>query len=105
MSEEEIKERKMEELRQRLEQQQAEEEQKQLAEQRVEILLKKILSPEAKARLKNVKLVNQDAYWAAVQQLIALYQSGRVQGGISEEQVKKMLSLLSRKRDITIKRK
>ena len=69
------------------------------------MVLKKMLSPEAKARLKNVRLVNEERYWSAVQQLLVLYQSGRLQGTVSEEQLKRLLSAFSQKRDIKIKRK
>jgi len=100
-----LKEQKLAEMQQKLEQQQAEEQKRELAEQKVELLLRKILSPGAKSRLKNIRLVNQEKYWAAVQQLLLLYQSGKVQGTVSEEQLKQFLKMLSQKRDISIKRK
>ncbi|MEM0360391.1 MAG: DNA-binding protein [Candidatus Diapherotrites archaeon] len=102
---EQIKAIKMEELQQQLAQQQAEAEKKALAEQRIELLLKKLLSPEAKARLKNVKLVNQELYWLAVQQVLLLFRAGHVSGQITEAQVKMILEKLSAKREIRIKRK
>ena len=100
-----LKEEKLAEMQQRLEQQQSEEQKRQLAEQKVELLLRKILSPRAKSRLKNIRLVNQEKYWGVVQQLLHLYQSGRVKGTVSEEEFKKLLQLLSQKREIKIKRK
>lgn len=102
---EELKEQKLAELRQRLEQQQAEQEKQRLAEQKIDVLLKRLLSPSAKSRLKNVKLVNQDLYWNAVQQLLLLYRAGRLKGAISEDEVKSILTQLSKKREIKIKRK
>ena len=100
-----LKEEKLAEMQQMLEQQQSEEQKRELAEQKVELLLRKILSPGAKSRLKNIRLVNQEKYWGVVQQLLHLYQSGMVKGTVSEEDLKKLLQLLSQKREIKIKRK
>lgn len=102
---ENIKEQKLAELKESMVRQQAEEEKKALAEQKIEMVLKRMLSPKAKARLKNVKLVNEERYWSAVQQLLLLYQSGRIQGAVSEEQIKRLLAAFSQKREIKIKRK
>lgn len=101
----ELREKKLSEVKQKLAQKQAQEQKRQLAEQKIEVLLKKVVSPEAKTRLKNVKLVNEQLYWTAVQQLFQLYQTGRVSGKITEEQVKKILKALSKKPEINIKRK
>ncbi len=92
-------------LKQKIIEQQQAEAQRQEAEARVELVLRKILSPEAKARLKNIKLVNQELYWNAVQQLFFLVKKGAVSGKISDEQVKEMLKLLSQKREVKIKRR
>ncbi|MCX6802411.1 MAG: hypothetical protein NT067_04860 [Candidatus Diapherotrites archaeon] len=102
---EQLKSLKMEELQQQFAQQQAEAEKKALAEQKIELLLRKLLSPEAKSRLKNVRLVNQELYWNAVQQVLILFRSGKIKGQVSESQVKTLLEVLSRKREIKIKRK
>jgi programmed cell death protein 5 len=102
---EQLKSLKMEELQQQFAQQQAESEKKVLAEQKIETLLRKLLSPEAKSRLKNVRLVNQELYWNAVQQVLIQFRSGKIRGRVSEPQVKALLEVLSRKREIKIKRK
>jgi programmed cell death protein 5 len=102
---EQLKSLKMEELQQQFAQQQAESEKKVLAEQKIESLLRKLLSPEAKSRLKNVRLVNQELYWNAVQQVLIHFRSGKIKGQVSESQVKSLLEVLSRKREIKIKRK
>jgi len=101
----ELRGQKEEELKQRFLEQQEKEQQSAEAEKRVEIVLRKILDPDAKARLKNVKLVNQELYWNAVQQLFFLVKKGAVQGRISDEQVKEMLKLMSQKREVKIKRR
>jgi len=100
-----IKEQKLAELQQHMMQQQEAEQQKQATEQRIESMLKAILEPEAKARLKNVKLINDQLYWNVVQQLLSFAQSGKIQGQVTEEDVKKLLSALSQKRNIKITRK
>jgi len=100
-----IKEQKLAELQQQFAQQQESEQQKQAAEQKIESMLKSILEPEAKARLKNVKLINEQLYWNVVQQLLSFAQSGRIKGQVTEEDVKKLLSALSQKRNIKITRK
>ncbi len=100
-----IKEQKLAELQEHFAQQHAADQQKQVAEQRIESMLKAILEPEAKARLKNVKLINEQLYWTVVQQLLSFAQSGRIQGQVTEEDVKKLLSMLSQKRNIKITRK
>ncbi|MFH1234764.1 MAG: DNA-binding protein [Candidatus Diapherotrites archaeon] len=102
---EQLKSLKMEELQQQFAQQQAESEKKALAEQKIELLLRKLFSPEAKSRLKNVRLVNQELYWNAVQQVLIQFRSGKIRGQVSESQVKTLLEVLSRKREIKIKRK
>ncbi len=102
---EDLREQKLAELKQRLEQQQAEAEKQRAAEQKIDVLLKRMLSQDAKSRLKNVKLVNQDLYWSAVQQLLLLYRAGRIKGTATEEDVKRILKQLSQKREIKITRK
>ena len=84
------------------------EEKNRAAEQRQEQLdtaMRQVLSHEAKTRLGNVKLVNQELYLKAAQAVLYLYQKGQVQGKINEEQLKQLLEKLSAKREIKIKRK
>jgi programmed cell death protein 5 len=64
-----------------------------------------VLTPEAKARLGNVKLVNYELYLKAAQTIIYLQKAGQIRGRITEEQLKQLLEKLSAKREITIKRK
>jgi len=100
----EPKKRKMEELKQYYEAQK--ELMKQLeAERQINVLLRKLLTPEAKERLKNVRLVNQDLYYKAIQSIVALAQAGRLKERLTAEQIKKLLLTLSSKKRTRIIRK
>jgi len=101
---EELKKRKLAELQQRYALQQ--ELLKQIeAEKQINLILKRLATPQAIERLKNVRLVNRALYLKAVQQIIALAQSGQLKEKISDEQMKKLLMLLSKKRETKIVRK
>ena len=97
----EIRQNKLEELKKRQEQQRQQEE----ADARLETAVKQLLEEKAKARLSNVKLVNPEVYFKAVQAIIYLFNAGQVQGKLNEEQLKALLKKLSEKREVHIKRK
>ncbi|MDD5163763.1 MAG: DNA-binding protein [Candidatus ainarchaeum sp.] len=67
--------------------------------------LRMALTQEAKMRLGNVKLVNQELYYKAVQAILYLVKSGRISGKIDEAQIKQLLEKLSVKREISIRRR
>ncbi|MDP6670282.1 MAG: DNA-binding protein [archaeon] len=92
------RQKKMEELRQK---QAAEAE----TEQKLDVLVKRLLTEEARARLSNVKLVNKEIYFKAVQTIIYLFNAGQVKGKIDEAQLKELLKKLAEKKEINIKRK
>jgi len=101
MEEDELKQKKLEEL-----QQQREESEKQSeAENRMQQTLKKLLGEEARARLNNVRLVNKELYAKAVQAIINLAQRGYVKEKLADEQMKEILRQLKDNREINIKRK
>jgi len=102
---EEIKEDKMGELRQKMLQKQGEEQERLKAEMQLEAFLKSSLSPEAKNRLSNVRLANQELYAKAVQAIAFLAKSQGIRERISEQDLKSILARLSAKREIKIKRK
>ena len=91
---EEIKRRKLLELQQRM---QAEEEKKRMmeAEARKRELLRKILTPKARERLANVKLVRPDLAELVENQLIALAQAGRIPVPLDDDQLKEILAELA----------
>jgi programmed cell death protein 5 len=79
------------------------------AEQQVdaqkEALLKQILTPEARQRLNNLKMVKAEFIEQLEMQLISMAQSGKLPIPLSDSQLKQILvQLQSRKRDIKITR-
>jgi programmed cell death protein 5 len=100
----ELKQKKLEELKQYYEAQK-ELMRKLEAEKQINILLRKLLTQKARERLKNVRLVNQDLYYKAVQNIVALAQAGRFKERLSEDQVKKLLLMLSERKETRIIRK
>jgi programmed cell death protein 5 len=108
MSEEELEElrrRKLLALQQRI----AEEQRKAQMEQQLELqkqaILKSILTPEARQRLSNLKLVKPEFTAQLELQLIQLAQTGRLPIPLTDEQLKQILmQLQSQKREIRIRR-
>lgn len=77
------------------------------AEAQREAVMRKILTPEARARLQNVKLVRPDFAVQVEMQLIQVAQTGRVPLPITDDLLKKLLAELQSqqaKRDISIRR-
>ncbi|MBS7647658.1 MAG: DNA-binding protein [Candidatus Bathyarchaeia archaeon] len=108
MSEEEL-----EELRQKkllaLQRKLAEEQRKAQMEQQLELqkqaILKSILTPEARQRLANLKLVKPEFTAQLEMQLIQLAQAGRLPIPLTDEQLKQILvQLQSHRREIRIRR-
>ena len=106
-----IRQRRMAELQAQREQQgQAAEAQAQAqadAEAQKQALMRKILTPEARQRLQNVKLVRPDFAAQIEIQLLQLAQSGRVPLPITDDLLKKLLEQIQsqqKKRDISIRR-
>lgn len=108
MSDEEleaIRRRKLSQYQQRAtdEQRQAQAE-KEMEEQK-EALLRKILSPEARQRLTNLKMVKREFTEQLELQLIQLAQVGKIPIPLSDAQLKQILiQLQPKKRDIKITR-
>ncbi|MEM4717179.1 MAG: DNA-binding protein [Desulfurococcaceae archaeon] len=99
---ESIRMRKLAELRRKME-----EERERRA--RIEAILRQILTPEARERLSNLRLVKPELATALEEQLIMLAQSGKVKIPITDDFLKKLLSELyeqtRRETKITFKRK
>jgi len=75
------------------------------AENQKEALLKQILSPEARQRLTNLKLVKREFTEQLELQLIQLAQTGKLPIPLSDAQLKQILvQLQSRKRETKITR-
>ena len=106
-----IRQRKLAELQaQRAQQGQASQAQAQAqaeAEAQKQALLRKILTPEARQRLQNVKLVRPDFAAQIEMQLLQLAQTGRVQLPITDDLLKQLLEQIQKqqtKREISIRR-
>jgi programmed cell death protein 5 len=75
-------------------------------EQQKQALLRNILSPEARQRLTNLKMVKPEFTDQLELQLIQLAQQGKIPIPLADEQLKKILAQLqSRKRETTIRRR
>jgi len=108
-SEEEIK-RKM--LQQRMQQQMMESQQQAFQEQMqtkqmeetLKLISKQILTPGARQRLANVKLVKPEIAMQLEMYLAQLFQSGQLRDKITEAQLIEILKKIQEKRDFRIKR-
>lgn len=94
---EEIRRKKMEEMKERAQNQGEPEQQaqKEEAERQKEAVLKQMLSEGARRRLNTVQMAKPEFGEQVEQQLLALIQSGRIQDEIDEETMKKLLKELS----------
>ena len=103
---EELRRRKLSALqRQMTNEQKSEQMQKQLEIQK-ENLLRSILSPEARQRLANLKMVKPEFTEQLELQLIQLAQQGKVPVPLGDAQLRQILvQLQSRKHEPTIRRK
>ncbi len=96
-----LKQRKLAEMQRKL----AEEELRREREAQKQNVLRVILTPEARSRLNNLKIVRPEFAEQLELQLIQLAQQGRLPVPLTDEQLKNiLLELQSRKRDIKITR-
>ena len=101
---EEIRRRKLLAMQQRGDEQKQAQVERQLEAQK-EALLRKILSPEARQRLTNLKMVKQEFTEQLELQLIQLAQTGKLPIPLPDAQLKQILiQLQSRKREPKIRR-
>src|SRR5437870_12978222 len=77
----------------------------QQVERQKQSIIRQILTPEARQRLANIRMVKPEFAEELEMQLIQLAQSGRLQTQITDEQLKKTLvHLQSQKKEIKIRR-
>jgi len=107
----EIRRRKMEELQKQAVNQQREKEAQDRYQEQKDVIMRKILSPEARQRLTNLKMVRPELVDTIEGQLIQIVQSGQVSRlglklPMSDENFKKLLSNLmdKQKKDFKIKK-
>ena len=109
MSDEELQElrrKKLAALQRQMTDEQKSVQAEQQMEQQKQTLLRSILTPEARQRLANLKMVRPDFTDQLELQLIQLAQQGKVPVPLGDEQLKKILvQLQGRKREPTITRR
>jgi programmed cell death protein 5 len=102
---EQIRNRKLRSMQNRVSDEQRQVQAEQQYEQQKQALLAKILSPEARQRLNNLKMVKKDFAEQIEMQLIEMAQTGKLPIPLSDAQLKSILiQLQSRKRETTIRR-
>lgn len=100
-----IRKRRMLQLQRRMAQEQQRAQMEQQVEQQKQALLRQILTPEARGRINNLKMIKPEFATQLELQLIQLAQAGRPQIPLTDEQLKELLAKLqSTKRDIKIRR-
>ncbi|MFA5247001.1 MAG: DNA-binding protein [Candidatus Micrarchaeia archaeon] len=78
---------------------------RQAAESQLKALVAKVFEPAAIGRLSNMRMSNENLYLQIVQYFVAYAQQGKLQGKVSEAQVKELATrLLSTRRQTTIRR-
>lgn len=102
---EELRRRKMLELRAKLEEQQSQAEQRRQYEIQKKLAILQIMTPEARSRLANIRAAKPEFAEQLELQLIQLAQSGRLGSKITDAQLREILSRLqARKREFKIRR-
>jgi len=104
-----IRRRKLEELKQQATQQHIGEAQQKEYEAKKYQLMRKILSPEGRQRLENIRMVKPELAEQIEIQLIQLFQAGKLRGAIplQDKAFKKLLEQISsfdRKKEFNIKK-
>jgi programmed cell death protein 5 len=92
---ENIRKKREAEIRQQIAEAQRQENSKQEFEMQKQQALRQILTPEARDRLNNIKLVKPELAQQIELQLIQLAQSGRLQAKIDDKQLKALLGQIS----------
>lgn len=101
-----IRRRKLAELAQHQQAAAAHQEQAAAVEAQRQAILRTIVTPEARERLGRLKTAYPDVAAAVEDQLLALYQSGRLRSQIDDETLKRILAqVVPRKREIKIERR
>jgi len=101
-----IRQRKLASLKQQALREQAEDQAAAEAQAQKEAVLRQILTPEARQRLTNIKMVKPQFAEQIEMQLIQLASTGRLKGQVTDEQLKALLQQLQgkeRERKITFR--
>jgi programmed cell death protein 5 len=102
---EEIRRRKLLELQRKVAEEQKDVQMQQQLELQKQALLRSILTPEARQRLANLKMVRPEFASQLELQLLQLAQQGKIPIPLTDKQLKQILiQIQSRKREIKIRR-
>jgi len=102
---EEIRRRRLLELQSKVAEEQRNVQMEQQLELQKQALLRSILTPEARQRLANLKMIRPDFTSQLELQLIQLAQQGKIPIPLTDKQLKQILTQIqSRKREIKIRR-
>ena len=105
MDTEDIKRRMMQEMQQQ-QQDEQQEAQEEYVQAQKKALLRQILTPNARERLGRIRVAQPQRAEMMENQLINLYQMGRIQEKLNDEQFQEVIKRLTpKKRDINIRRK
>ncbi len=103
---EELRRRKMAELQAQAQNEQAQAAARAEANAQKEVVLRAILEPEARERLTRVRMARPDVAESLENQLLVLYQQGRVRQRIDDETLRQLLARVAPKtRETTIERR
>ncbi len=107
MSDEELqalRRKKLQKLQQKAAEDQTQTQEEQI-EQQKQILLRQLLTPEARQRLTNLKMIKPEFTDQLELQIIQLAQTGKLPIPLTDQQLKQiLLQLQPKKREITIRR-
>ncbi|MCD6171551.1 MAG: DNA-binding protein [Thermoplasmata archaeon] len=102
---EEIKRRMMEQMQRQMEEEQQRQAEKQIIDAQKKALLKHIMDSEARSRLERIRMAKPDEAEYIENQIIRLYQMGRIRERLNDESFKILIKhLMPKKRDIRIRR-
>lgn len=103
---EELRRQRMEELKDQQESEEAQQAQQEAADAQKQALLRRFLTDEARKRLNTIRMSKPGYADQVERQLLALAQSGRLNGKIDDDQMKQLLrELKPEKKSFNIRRR